>query len=127
MARRTRVSVTYMSGPLDGKTLHWDVPPTDPDEISLTIGRREGCDILLDYDSQVSRTHARVVYDSKQDMFYLEDTASRNGTFLGQERIRSRTPLTPGDLFRVGRTWMRIDPLAPISEEFEFEDEDLPF
>jgi len=127
MSRRTRISVTYMSGPLDGKTLHWDVPEVEAPEVSLTIGRREGCDILLDYDSQVSRTHARILYDVNNDSFYLEDTASRNGTFLGQERIRSRTPLTPGDLFRVGRTWLRIDPLAPISNEYKFEDEDLPF
>lgn len=125
MNRRGRITATYMSGPLDGKTLTWDLP-LDSDELVLTIGRREGCDILLDYDSQVSRLHARIIYEIPMEAYYLEDVGSRNGTFLGQDKIKERVPITPGDLFRVGRTWLRIDPHAAVSEEQEFDD-DLPF
>ena len=104
-----RITVTYMSGPLDGKTLEWD-SPQDDNEMALTIGRRTGCDIMLDYDSQVSRLHARLVYEPTGQTFYLEDAGSRNGTFLGGDKLTARTPVEPGALFRIGRTWLRLDP-----------------
>jgi hypothetical protein len=111
---RGRITVTYMSGPLDGKTLEWNYPRHD-EEMALTIGRRAGCDIMLDYDSQVSRLHARLVYDPTGQSFYLEDAGSKNGTFLGGDKLTERTPVQPGALFRIGRTWLRLDPqrLAP--------------
>jgi hypothetical protein len=123
MTERDRVYATYMSGPLDGKTLSWGLP-RDANELILTIGRREGCDILLDYDSQVSRLHARVLYNLSSDTFYLEDAGSRNGTFVGNERLTQRVLLLPGMLFRVGRTWLRIDPpRESVTDEYD----DLPF
>ena len=47
--------------------------------------------------------------------FFLEDAQSRNGTFVERDRdpIRSRTSLRPGVLFRIGRTWLRVD--DPVS------------
>ncbi len=112
----SRVAITFMSGPLDGKTLEWPYPDASA-ELVLTIGRREGCDILLNYDSQVSRVHAQVVYEVAHRTFYLEDTGSRNGTFLGSSRLDGRVPLKPGALFRVGRTWLRLDPTRPMPDE----------
>jgi pSer/pThr/pTyr-binding forkhead associated (FHA) protein len=105
-----RVSITFMSGPLDGKTMTWEVSELGSDLI-ITIGRRDGCDILLDYDSQVSRLHARVISEATQHRFFLEDANSRNGTFLSNEKIHGRVSLERGQLFRVGRTWLRIDPV----------------
>jgi pSer/pThr/pTyr-binding forkhead associated (FHA) protein len=38
---------------------------------------------------------------------------SRNGTFLEREPIRGRVSVRPGMLFRIGRTWLRVDePIA---------------
>ncbi len=111
-----RIAVTLMSGPLDGKTLEWD-RPEDENEMVLTIGRREGCDIPLDYDTQVSRIHARLVYSPASQSFYLEDAGSRNGTFVGSNKLTERTLLQPGTLFRVGRTWLRVDPARSAPEE----------
>jgi predicted component of type VI protein secretion system len=111
-----RITVTFMSGPLDGKTLEWDRPDGER-EMVLTIGRREGCDIPLDYDTQVSRLHARVVYDPASQAFSLEDAGSRNGTYLGSDRLTGRASLQPGMLFRVGRTWLRIDPVRTAPQE----------
>ncbi len=116
-----RVSITFMSGPLDGKTLTWDYP-NNGDSLVLLIGRREGCDIVLNYDSQVSRQHARVVYNPSEHVFYLEDAGSRNGTFLGSSKLENRALLPPGALFRVGRTWLRLDPPRAAPEEV---DEDI--
>lgn len=120
------ISVTHMSGPLDGKTLRFDQPDVGG-ELVLNIGRREGCDIHLPSDNQVSRVHARLgclsspvtASDSVSEpfilSFWLEDMRSRNGTFIEREKdpLRGRTSLRPGMLFRIGRTWLRLD--VPLS------------
>ena len=87
MTRRDTISATYMSGPLDGRTFTWPLPE-NAGELVIQIGRREGSHILLDYDTQVSRVHARVVYNALTDTLLLEDLGSRNGTFYGQQRVR---------------------------------------
>ncbi len=116
------ISITFMSGPLDGKTMRFEQPDIG-DELILHIGRREGCDIHMPFDNQVSRLHARVgcksmsvtATDSVAEpfilSFWLEDLDSRNGTFIERERspIKERVSLRPGSLFRIGRTWMRLD------------------
>jgi pSer/pThr/pTyr-binding forkhead associated (FHA) protein len=113
-----RVSITFMSGPLDGKTMTWNLPEVGT-ELLITIGRRDGCEIMLDYDSQVSRQHARVIYDLPTKHFYVEDTNSRNGTYVGNDKITGKTPLERGQLFRAGRTWLRVDPIRPEPELVE--------
>lgn len=104
-----------MSGPRDGETLSFPAPDGD-DELILTVGRREGCHIVLSYDSQVSRLHARLIYDMRDTEFFLEDADSRNGTFVEDERVKGRIALDPGRLFRIGRTWMRLDRLPDVPE-----------
>ncbi len=120
------ISVTFMSGPLDGKTQRFEQPDIG-DELVLNIGRREGCDIHLPFDNQVSRLHARLgcvsnavtasesVTEPYILSFWLEDMRSRNGTFVEREKepLRGRTNLRPGTLFRIGRTWLRLD--VPLS------------
>ncbi len=120
------ISITHMSGPNDGKTLRFEQPEVG-DELIINIGRREGCDIHLPNDNQVSRLHARLgcivspitASDSVTEpyvlSFWLEDMRSRNGTFLEREKepLRGRVSLRPGTLFRIGRTWLRLD--VPLS------------
>jgi pSer/pThr/pTyr-binding forkhead associated (FHA) protein len=120
------ISITFMSGPFDGKTMNFTQPKTGKQKI-FTIGRREGCDIHLPFDNQVSRLHARIGCDSKiattsdaHDIppilsFWIEDGGSRNGTFIeyDPEPIAKRITLRPGTLFRIGRTWLRLD--VPLS------------
>ncbi|MFN8374170.1 MAG: FHA domain-containing protein [Anaerolineae bacterium] len=123
---RKEISVTYMSGPLDGKKLSFEQPELG-DERILNIGRRDGCDIYLGFDNQVSRLHARlgcasVAVTSSESVtspfvltFWLEDEGSRNGTFIEKEKeaLKERSNLRPGSLFRIGRTWLRLD--VPLS------------
>jgi len=47
--------------------------------------------------------------------FWLEDGGSRNGTFVEKldPSIEGRVSLRPGVLFRIGRTWLRLD--IPLS------------
>lgn len=123
---KREISVTYMSGPLDGKKLLFR-QPVPGEEIVLSIGRREVCDIYMPFDNQVSRVHARLgcgvlpTTESDNDSspavltFWLEDTGSRNGTFLEKQDdpLTARVSLRPGTLFRIGRTWLRLD--VPLS------------
>lgn len=126
MYMNRELSVTFMSGPLDGKTLHFEQPETG-EELIINIGRRDGCDIHLPFDNQVSRLHARLgckanpvtgsesVTDPFILSFWLEDMGSRNGTFIEREKgaIKGKSGLRPGALFRIGRTWLRLD--VPLS------------
>lgn len=74
-----------MSGPLDGKTLSWDVP-TDGSDLTIVIGRTPGLHVSIEHDQQVSRTHAHLIYQPSTDRFFLVDKKSRNHTFLSLRR-----------------------------------------
>ncbi len=120
------LSITFMSGPRDGEKMMFDQPMLGNERI-ITIGRRETCDIHLGSDNQVSRLHARLGCESVEVtssesvtspfmlQFWLEDGGSRNGTFIEKnpDSIKSRVILRPGILFRIGRTWLRLD--VPLS------------
>lgn len=116
------ILLTFMSGPKDGDIVSVQTLLDSGKPSEITIGRREGCDVCLNYDSQVSREHALVIYDG--EFFWLEDTNSTNGTFIGEEKINNREKIKPGQLFRVGRTWLRVEPVAHYSP---IDDDSLPF
>ncbi len=117
------IAIGLMSGPQDGAVLNFETLLQGDADTAITIGRREGCDVCLNYDSQVSREHAIISYDGAH--FWLEDTGSTNGTFVGEDKINGRVEVQPGDLFRVGRTWLRIEP--SVSFPSSNIDDDLPF
>jgi len=73
------------------------------------LGRVENGVAWLDSPT-VSRRHARIVIEEGSAM--LEDLESKNGTFLGEERIAAPVPLSDGDVFRLGRVTLtfRIQP-----------------
>lgn len=120
------ISVTIMSGPRDGEVLRF-VPDPENDEFTLEIGRREDCPVPLAYDSQVSRLHAKLIFENGR--FWLEDLDSRNGTYLNNKQIRKRVKIAPNTIFRVGRTWLRLDPLPPDETQsmVPLDDSDIPF
>lgn len=120
------IVVALMSGPKDGDVITFDQFVSGDQPVTFTIGRREGCDVCLSYDSQVSRDHALLTYDG--DTFWLEDTGSTNGTFIEDQQVTGREELEPGQLFRIGRTWMRVEPMARFTPFSDFDDnDDLPF
>lgn len=71
----------------------------------LVIGRDPRCGCPLD-DPAVSTLHA--VIDRDAQGWSVEDMKSRNGTYVGEERIQQRTPIAPGAVVRVGSTRIRI-------------------
>jgi hypothetical protein len=78
----------------------WVLEPADE---RLWLGRGEACDVVLDWDEQVSRAHAELVRVAG-GWAVLDDGLSRNGTWVGGERVRGRRRLREGDLVRLGRT-----------------------
>jgi pSer/pThr/pTyr-binding forkhead associated (FHA) protein len=92
-----------MSGPDDGSILDLNSPKQGD---AYLIGRREDCDVILPYDSQISRQHARLL--NKDGQWFVQDLGSRNGTHVGKQKIDAITALEPEQMFRVGRTWIRL-------------------
>jgi predicted component of type VI protein secretion system len=74
----------------------WEVGLVKP---TLTIGRSPDSDVFID-DPSVSRLHARI--DRSTDSFVIQDLDSRNGTWVGPDRVRQRA-LQEGDLVRIGK------------------------
>ncbi len=74
------------------------------DERGLTLGANASNDIVLD-DPYVSGFHARVYM--KDDRPMVEDVGSRNGVFLGEQKIQA-AEATAGAQIRVGQTVMLV-------------------
>lgn len=75
-----------------------------PDEPGrLTVGRRAGCDLRIDWDSKVSRLHAELERIGN-DWTVSDDGLSHNGTHVGEERVRGQRRLRDGDLVVFGDT-----------------------
>ena len=108
----TAFVIMIMSGPDDGQKIYLsreygDGKLEDDRSWVLVFGRREECDVSIPFDTQVSRRHAilRVTDDNR---FLLQDLGSLNGTYVRKVRIDEPTAVERGELFRLGRTWMRI-------------------
>jgi pSer/pThr/pTyr-binding forkhead associated (FHA) protein len=74
----------------------------DGDE-RLTIGRAAECDIIVDWDSRVSRVHAELT-PLAGGWAIADDGLSRNGTTVNGDRVRGRRRLSPGDTVCCGIT-----------------------
>jgi predicted component of type VI protein secretion system len=109
-----------MSGVEDGSLLKYDSSQGDgtlkDSRWIITIGRSELSDIRLVHDNYISRHHARLHCVNGQ--WWLEDLESRNGTFVTNPndffkdtRVKKPQPVEIGQLFRVGRTWLRLQAL----------------
>jgi hypothetical protein len=75
-----------------------------------TLGRAASCQVVIDNDF-ASRRHAQIV--RREDVYWLRDLDSKNGTLLDNERVTVETPLADGAEIRIGSVVLRfIDPAA---------------
>ena len=79
--------------------------PLGPETTRLTIGRGEGSDLHLFWDSEVSRVHAQLERLGSHWVL-ADDGLSRNGTYVNGERLHTRYRLRDGDVILVGSTTM---------------------
>jgi hypothetical protein len=112
-----QVTIMIMSGVDDGASLDYHVDRdgvTRSGEWTLTIGRKDDNDLCLRNDTFVSRYHAKLHW--REGRWWLQDDTSTNGSFTENEldtfiedRLEGTISIDPGQLFRVGRTWLRIE------------------
>jgi hypothetical protein len=69
----------------------------------VTVGRRDGSDVALPGDVEVSRTHA-LLEPVGEEWTLVDDGLSRNGTFVNGSRINGRRRLHDRDRMCFGRT-----------------------
>jgi FHA domain len=73
----------------------------EPGMTEASIGRERSTDLVLGWDDQVSRLHARLVRD-EEDWTVVDDGLSSNGTFVNGERTSGPRRLSDGDSLRFG-------------------------
>jgi transcriptional regulator with GAF, ATPase, and Fis domain len=79
---------------------------------AVEIGADPACELVLK-DPAVSRRHARISIG--EGAVVVSDQGSRNGTFVGETRIRE-AELAVGAIVRVGKTLVSLQPRWQISE-----------
>jgi pSer/pThr/pTyr-binding forkhead associated (FHA) protein len=70
---------------------------------ALWVGRGDSADVRLDWDGEVSALHAQIEV-VRDECTLLDDGLSRNGSFVGEQRVDGRRRLRDGDVLRFGRT-----------------------
>lgn len=81
-------------------------PPTILHQAETSIGRGDGCDIMVASET-VSRRHAIIRYENwenpeEEPRCRIRDHGSKNGVFLNNVRIHGDAPLRPRDIVRLG-------------------------
>jgi predicted component of type VI protein secretion system len=84
-------------------TAHEQVFPLEPASAPASVGRAAPADVLLDWDDQVSRRHARFEHVAG-GWALVDDGPSRNGTFINEQRLDGSRRLSDGDVVRFGNT-----------------------
>ena len=69
----------------------------------LWVGRGEAAGLRIEWDEEVSALHAQIEVVGGECTL-LDDGLSRNGSFVGEERVHGRRRLRDGDTLRFGRT-----------------------
>lgn len=102
--------VSVIAGPDAGQVLPLDTA-------TATIGRDSTCTMPL-ADSALSGHHASLQVG---ETVRIVDSGSTNGTWVHRGhtrwRVRRATALMPGDVVRLGRTWLRLGPWSPAAED----------
>ena len=106
------IFINVMSGAQDGKVFSFH-------KTTIMLGRHRSDDVYLQYDTTVSRHHARIT--KKNDTYFLEDVGpeekgSANGTYLidmdngiNESKITDKTKLSSGTHFRLGTIWLKFE------------------
>ena len=79
----------------------------------VVIGRDPRCDLFF-ADRKLSRQHARIEKDGAR--FRLVDLASRNGSWVNEERVEERR-LQPGDDIRLGGVRISFERSVPVGAD----------
>ena len=102
-----KLTLIFMSGSRDGEEVQLEAAGSPP---SVSVGRDVPCELVITDDPDLSRRHARIVWNDSSWM--LEDLNSSNGTFIGEfqaaRRLSGSGSIKDGEIFRVGLTRLRL-------------------
>lgn len=91
-----------VDGPATGS--HMDISARP----EVTIGRDQNSVDFVVSDDYASSRHARLIHRGSD--WYVEDLDSRNGTFVGGQRLEQVEKVGAGTDIRIGRTTVRLVP-----------------
>ncbi len=75
-----------------------------------TMGRAASCQVVIESDF-ASRRHAQII--RRDEIYWLRDLGSKNGTLLDNQLVTAETPLADGAEIRIGQTVFHfVDPAA---------------
>ena len=88
-----------------------------------SIGRHSGNRIQIQ-DPSVSKNHSHITMDAN-NMYFIEDRSSTNGTFVNNRRINGKTALYTGDEIRLGNVILLLEGDEKMASQMvEIGDED---
>ncbi len=109
-SQRNRAVLTVLTGTSSGHSFR--LPRTG----SAILGRSPGAELRLE-DDGISRNHARVRAEGGKA--WIDDLASRNGTFVNGAKITTAVELADGDKIQIGRlTVVRYGMQDALDESF---------
>lgn len=94
------LTITIINGPKKGEA-HFI-----GENSSLLLGRDATVDIKIEQDSRISRKHAIVAL--KENIAYVLDLHSTNGTYVNNEKIDGKVTLKDGDTIRMGKIQLKV-------------------
>ena len=101
----------------EGSLSHTDIIDQLRVKKKIYIGRSNECDIVLETDT-ISRKHAVIEKVENEDVFYIKDLGSVNGTFVNGRKIYSKTRLLLTDVIFIGKYKLSLKGEAKdLSEE----------
>lgn len=89
---------------LEGPVEHESIVIRDGEQ--LTIGREDNADITVP-DQQMSSVHLQI--ENADDQCFVQDLRSTNGTFLNDQQLTKKSPLSNGDTIRCGTTRFQVE------------------
>jgi DNA-binding response OmpR family regulator len=99
------------SGPVQG--MRWSIPAA-----GVTLGRENGCEVVI-ADRQVSRRHAKL--DRRAGKTYIQDLASKNGTWINGVPVKDEVEVKDGDLIQIalaaGFLYVASDSTMPLESD----------
>jgi pSer/pThr/pTyr-binding forkhead associated (FHA) protein len=75
----------------------------EPERSRITLGRRRGLDVSLQWDGEISGVHCEL-HRVGDEWAVSDDGLSKNGTFVNGHRVAGRQRLKDGDRIRAGKT-----------------------
>ena len=115
MSKDLTLEIMIMSGPDDGLVHLLEGDFVHDDHLNIwrcrfTFGRRETCDVCVPFDTLVSRLHASIQISPEGEIWVIDED-SRNGTYVGREKLDLPHAVQVGETFRVGKTMIRLQKL----------------